>query len=235
MGSSIHINLQIILEVHKKGGVEHDSWSGLLGGRDPCTHREALRGSRMLTTQGNLNREDKTQIHAFQPESQECILLTTWWPFCCLWRQVSPTFYYRGRSHLNSSEWLCQTLPSLDHYSSLGEMSPVLYGLLTSTALPWTSMLLVSWVSLENLQALASSLNFLLPPENPSSWYFSMAFCLIPFQLPLLSFLRLHWDTAVSICICFTYDFFQVRVAMFSLCNEDLLPGSNLLIIWPFT
>lgn len=71
-GSSIHINLQIILEVHKKGGVEHDSWSGLLGGRDPCTHREAPRESGMLTTQGNLlNRGDKTQIHAFQPESWE--------------------------------------------------------------------------------------------------------------------------------------------------------------------
>lgn len=70
--SSIHINLQVILEVYEKGGVEHDSWSGLLGGRDSCTHREALKESGMLTTQGNLlNRGDKTQIHAFQPESWE--------------------------------------------------------------------------------------------------------------------------------------------------------------------
>lgn len=51
VGSSIHINFQIILEVHKKGGVERDSWSGLLGGRDPCAHREARRESGMLTTQ----------------------------------------------------------------------------------------------------------------------------------------------------------------------------------------
>lgn len=35
----------------------------------------------------------------------------------------------------------------------------------------------------------------------------------------------------MSICICFTYDFFQVRMEMFSLCYEDLLSGGNLLII----
>lgn len=41
-------------------------------------------------------------------------------------------FYDKGRPRPNSPERLFQTLPSLDHYSSLGDMSHVLYDLLTS-------------------------------------------------------------------------------------------------------
>lgn len=40
---------------------------------------------------------------------------------------------YRDRSHWNAPEWLSQTLPSLDCYSSLREMSHVPYGLLISS------------------------------------------------------------------------------------------------------
>lgn len=76
MGSSIHINLQITLEVYKKGGVEHDSWSGLLGGRGHCTHREALRKSGMLTTQGYSNTCIPARKLVTLPESQEWISLT---------------------------------------------------------------------------------------------------------------------------------------------------------------
>lgn len=85
VGSSIHINLPIILEVCKKGGAEHDSWSGLLGGRGPCTHREALGESGMAITRGfpqQRRQNSNTHIPARKlqtlPESQECILLTSW-------------------------------------------------------------------------------------------------------------------------------------------------------------
>jgi hypothetical protein len=53
-------------------------------------------------------------------------------PPCNLWRGISPTFCNPGRPHPNSPEWLFQTLPSLDPYLSLKEVSHVLYGLLTS-------------------------------------------------------------------------------------------------------
>lgn len=41
------------------------------------------------------------------------------------------TSCYRGRPHPNSPKWLSQTLPTLDHCSSFGDMSHILCGLLT--------------------------------------------------------------------------------------------------------
>lgn len=84
----------------------HQCW----GHEDPCTRRAI--GKRDYSTFRGLS--SKKGIPVFCPDDWKWILLTTWQPFCYVWRQNSSTFCYRDRCHPSSPEWLPQTLPSLD-------------------------------------------------------------------------------------------------------------------------
>lgn len=102
-------------------------------GAQRSLHSQITREIRSLTTQGTLlNGGDKIPLS--HSEGWELIFLRTCWLLCCLWRQTSLVFCYRGSPLPNCPQWWFLTLPSLGHYPSLEKMSQVLYG-------PRTSML----------------------------------------------------------------------------------------------